>query len=262
MNEPVSVEVHLLPEIVAPERFRGGLAIVVDVLRATTTMVHALAAGCERIIPVATVEEARLRAEAIPRERRLLYGERDGEPLPGFDLGNSPHEFTEELCRGKTAVATTTNGTRAILHARLADKILLGAFVNFSAVCAEIADHPGPIHILCSGWSGRIALEDCIFAGAATDFLQRRRAATMNDSARLCWDAYEHHGVVLVSAFELSEAGRHLLALGYDDDVKAAATIDRFGVVPTVTPGDPTTIEVGAVRLDCQFFEGDSGLPG
>src|SRR5262245_56341394 len=111
------LHVHLTPDLVAPERLAGGVAVVVDVLRATTTIVHALAAGCCSVRPCATVEEARALADALPAGKVLLGGERDGVPLPGFDKGNSPGEYTPEACKGTTLVLTTTNGTRALLHA-------------------------------------------------------------------------------------------------------------------------------------------------
>src|SRR5262245_40353555 len=120
---PRHVRVHLSPALVAPDQLAGGVAaVVIDVLRATTTMVHALAAGCSRILPCATVEEARCLADSLPAGKTLLAGERDGRPLPGFDLGNSPREFTPQRCRDQTLVMTTSNGTKALLHAALAER--------------------------------------------------------------------------------------------------------------------------------------------
>src|SRR5947199_9745820 len=111
MPEDRDVQVHLLPCHAPPGRLAGGIAVVIDVLRATTTIVHALAAGCTAVRPCATVEEARELAGQMRVGRVLLGGERGGVPLPGFDLGNSPREYTAKLCRGTTLVMTTTNGT-------------------------------------------------------------------------------------------------------------------------------------------------------
>src|SRR5437762_2175017 len=105
------VNVHLLPQLVTPDRLRGGVAVVIDVLRATTTMVTALAAGCVCVPPCLEIDEARQLADAMPAGRVLLGGEREGSPIPGFDLGNSPREYTCSVCRGTTLVLTTTNGT-------------------------------------------------------------------------------------------------------------------------------------------------------
>src|SRR5438094_3818028 len=119
------VQVHLLPDLIPQSRLAGGLAVVVDVLRATTTIVHALVAGCSAVRPCAEVEEARELAGQMRAGRVLLGGERGGLPLPGFDLGNSPGEYTGKVCKGKTLVLTTTNGTRALLRAAEAERVLL-----------------------------------------------------------------------------------------------------------------------------------------
>src|SRR5438105_4631211 len=148
------VRVHLLPDLVPPGSLPGGVAVVVDVLRATTTMIYALAAGCVCVRPCAEVEEARGLADQMRAGRVLLGGERGGVPLPGFDLGNSPREFKPKLCRGSTLVLTTTNGTRALLKAAEADRVLVAGFVNYSAVCEQVRQDSRPIHIVCAGTEG------------------------------------------------------------------------------------------------------------
>src|SRR5437016_9884451 len=113
MADDRDVHVHLLPSLVPPGGLTGGVAVVIDVLRATTTIVHALAAGCTVVRPCAEVEEARDLAGRMRAGRVLLGGERGGVAPPGFDLGNSPREYTAKVCKGTTLVLTTTNGTRA-----------------------------------------------------------------------------------------------------------------------------------------------------
>src|SRR5438132_2277143 len=165
------VQVHLLPGLIAPGRLAGGLAVVVDVLRATTTIIHALAAGCTAVRPCAEVEEARALAGQMRAGRVLLGGERGGLPLPGFDLGNSPHEYTAKLCHGNTLVLTTSNGTRALLRAAEAERTILAAFVNYSSVCEQLRHEARPIHIICAGTEGEVSLEDTLLAGALVDDL-------------------------------------------------------------------------------------------
>src|SRR5207248_508469 len=165
------VQVHLLPELIPPGRLAGGLAVVIDVLRATTTIVHALAAGCTAVRPCAEVEEARELAGEMRVGRALLGGERGGLPLPGFDLGNSPQEYTAKLCHGNTLVLTTSNGTRALLRAIEAERVLVAGFVNYSAVCEQLRHDPRPIHIVCAGTEGEVALEDALLAGALVNYL-------------------------------------------------------------------------------------------
>lgn len=253
MSDDRDVHVHLLPALVPVGRLAGAVAVAVDVLRATTTIVHALAAGCSAVIPCAEVEEARERADRMRAGKVLLGGERDGKPLTGFDRGNSPREYTPSVCRGTTLVLTTTNGTRALLKASEADRVLVGAFVNYSAVCEQLKAEARPVHIICAGSAGEVTLEDTLFAGALVDFLSEACEVRLNDGARLAWDCYEHHGKVLQGALEISQGGAQLRRLGYDDDIKAAGRVDQFALVPELRR-DPLRIEVGAVGIGKSYW--------
>jgi 2-phosphosulfolactate phosphatase len=242
------VRVHLAPDRLEPERLAGRLAVVIDVLRATTTMIHALAAGCCVIRPCAEVEEARELASQLRASRALLAGERDARPLPGFDLGNSPGDFTAARCRGTTLVLTTTNGTRALVRAAVAERTLVAGFVNYSAVCEQLRQDRRPTDVVCAGCSGEVALEDALLAGALVDFLAGQGEVHLNDAARLAWDCFEHHGRVLDGALEVCTGGARLRELGYDEDVRAAARVDQFALVPEVRR-DPLRVEIGAVGI-------------
>jgi 2-phosphosulfolactate phosphatase len=248
MPEDRDVEVHLLPCLAPPGRLAGGIAVVIDVLRATTTIVHALAAGAACVRPCAEVEEARDLAGGMRAGRVLLGGERGGQPPAGFDLGNSPREYTGKVCKGKTVVMTTTNGTRALLRAAEAERVLIAAFVNYSAVCEQLRQDARPVHIVCAGTEGEVSLEDTLLAGALVDFLCQAGEVSLNDAARLAWDGFENHGRCLVGALEVGKGGANLRALGYDEDIKAAAKVDRFALVPELRR-DPLRVEIGAVGI-------------
>jgi 2-phosphosulfolactate phosphatase len=248
MSHGKEVRVHLLPQLAPPGELSGGLAVVIDVLRATTTIIHALAAGCEAVRPCLEIEEARKLADGMRAGRVLLAGERGGRPLPGFDLGNSPREFTAKVCRGTTLVLTTTNGTHALLRAAEAERVLIAGFVNYSAVCEQLRLEARPLHILCAGTEGEITMEDVLLAGAFVDFLCETCEVKVNDAARLAWDCFENHGKVLHGALEVSRGGEILKQLGYDDDIRAAAQVDQFNLVPELRR-DPLRIEVGAVGI-------------
>lgn len=248
MADDREVHVHLLPDLVPRARLEGGIAVVIDVLRAATTIIHALAAGCVAVRPCLEVEAARELAGSMRAGRVLLGGERGGEPLPGFDLGNSPAAYTAKLCRGNTLVLTTTNGTRALLRAAAAARVLVAGFVNYSAVCEQLRQDARPVHIVCAGQQGDVALEDTLLAGALVDFLCETGEVRLNDAARLAWDCFENHGRVLLGALEVSEGGANLKRLGYDDDIQAAAQIDQFHLVPELRH-DPLRVEVGAVGI-------------
>lgn len=258
MPTPRDVSVHLLPDLAGT--MTGGLAVVVDVLRATTTIVHALAAGCTCVRPCTSVEEARELASQMRAGRVLLGGERGGTVLPGFDLGNSPREYTAKRCRGCTLVLTTTNGTRALLRAAEADRVLLAAFVNFSAVCEQLRLDVRPVHIVCAGTEGNVSLDDTLLAGALVDFLCDAGELTLNDSARLAWDSFEQHRCVLQEALEISRGGAILRQLGYDEDIRTAAQVDLFHLVPELKR-DPLRVEVGAVGIVKNYWKQRSWRP-
>lgn len=248
VNQDRDVNVYLLPTLALPGALTGGVSVVVDVLRASTSIIYALAAGCVCVRPCAEVDEARQVAGAMPAGRVLLAGERGGKPLPGFDLGNSPLEYTSKLCRGSTVVLTTTNGTRALIRAVEAERVLLAGFVNYSAVCEQLRQDARPIHIVCSGTEGAVTLEDTLLAGAIVDYLSEAIEVRLNDGARLAWDCFEHHGSVLLGALEISHGGANLKRLGYDEDIRAAARVDQFALVPELRR-DPLRVEVGAVGI-------------
>ena len=242
------VSVYLLPEMAQPSRLAGSVAVVVDVLRSTTTIVHALAAGCAGVRPCLEIEEARILAEQLRPERVLLVGERDGIPIDGFDLGNSPRRFTPRVCNGVMVVLTTTNGTRAILRCVGAARTLVAAFVNYSAVCEQLRHDVRPVSIVCSGTAGDVTLEDTLLAGAMVDFLHDLGPVRLNDGARLAWDCFETHGRCLQAALELSEGGRALERIGFAEDIEASACVDTFALVPELRH-DPLRIEVGAAGI-------------
>lgn len=248
MPEERDVQVHLLPELAPAGRLAGGIAVAIDVLRATTTIVYALAAGCKEVRPCVDVAEARHLAAELPAGKALLAGERGGLKIDGFDFGNSSREFTPKVCAGQIVVLTTTNGTRALARAAEAERVLIAAFVNFSAVCAQLRQDRRPVHIVCAGYEGEPAHEDTLLAGALVDCLCDEEHLRLNDSARLAWDAFENHHLVLPGALEIARGGAHLISLGFADDVTAALQIDQFTLVPELLR-DPVRLEVGSVGI-------------
>jgi 2-phosphosulfolactate phosphatase len=245
-ERPVSVA--LLPQLVPPGSLDGRIAVVIDVLRATTTMIAALAAGCDVVVPCMEVEDAIRVAEARKPAGTLLCGERGGKQVPGFDLGNSPLEYTPAACKGVTVVMTTTNGTAALLRAAEAARVLVGAFVNYSAVCEQLRLDARPVALICAGERGEPSLEDTLFAGAVVDYLCETGDIALNDSARLAWDAFENHGRILAGALAVGNGGSRLIDLGYAADVAYAAVVDRFALVPELR-GDPPRVERGTVGI-------------
>lgn len=218
------LNVHFLPNLVEPSALAGHTAIVVDVLRASTTITAALDSRARRILPCLSVDDARQRAHELPDV--LLGGERQGLKLPGFDLGNSPAEYTPDRVAGKTIVFTTTNGTKAMSRCVEATQILIGSLVNRAALCRAVADHDH-VDIVCAGTNGEFSMEDALAAGAMAQALPDR---TLNDAAYVCKTLWEHQQCHEVLA--QSRGGRNLIRLGMQADLLLAAQLDQYDIVP------------------------------
>lgn len=243
------LRVHYLPESVAAEEVASGTAVVIDVLRATTTIVFALTAGARAVIPCLTIEDARAAAGSLPADGVVLGGERGGRPIEGFDLGNSPAEYVPGMVNGKTIVLTTTNGTKALLQCAGAELVVIGSLVNLSALCLVLAGRHS-VDVVCAGTDGQITREDVLVAGAIVDRLTCEQldfepAWELNGEARAARDVWL--GVVasatggaltarLIEAMRASRGGENLIALGISGDIELAAQIDRFAIVPRFDP--------------------------
>jgi len=234
---PHEVHVHLLPEHFSPERLRGSLAVVIDVLRASTTIVQALASGAEAVVPFAGVDEARAFAQFAEGGRVLLGGERGGTRIPGFDLDNSPLAYTAEAVAGRTIAFTTTNGTRALARCREASRVLVGAFVNLSAIAKAARSDGHPVHLVCAGTDGQATGEDVLCAGAiATGLCDAAGGISPpDDLTRMAMELYSLHGGSpddLLRALCNGAGGRNLIDLGLTADIEQAARRDVHGLVP------------------------------
>jgi 2-phosphosulfolactate phosphatase len=237
------VAAHFLSDLVAPEELVGGMVVVIDVLRASTVICHALAAGAPAVIPTLEIEEARRLAAELPAGQAVLGGEREGLPIPGFDLGNSPAEYRSDTVGGRTVVFTTTNGTRAMNRCRSARRVLIGAFVNLSALCQAIRSaEPRALHLVCAGTRGKITREDVLFAGAVADRLIGAGAVDetlQSDQARIARAAWQQASgakwpvkpAALAAELRNSQGGRNLKAIHLERDIGDAAKIDAVGIV-------------------------------
>ncbi len=247
------VWVHLAPGLFKPSALGGGVAVVMDVLRATTVMIHALAAGARAVAPCGEIDEARACAGSLPAGSAILAGERGGLPIEGFDLGNSPREFTAERCRGKTLVMTTTNGTRAILASLEAEPVFIAAFVNLAATVnaieSALALRPAetPLHLVCAGTDGAISLEDALLAGAVAGRLAERQGTQdiicANDAAILASSLWrDAAGKPLAALLRTGRGGRNVVSIGREIDIDDSAQIDRIDLA-AVLRREPVRIE-------------------
>ena len=242
MNQILNV--HLLPELAHPHDLAGHTSVVVDVLRASTTITTAVDSGAEKIVPCLAVEEAR--QLATQRPGALLGGERQGKKLPGFDFGNSPAEYTPDRIRGKTLVFTTTNGTKAMTRCMGSSRILIGSIVNRSAICEAVASD-GRVDIICAGTNDEFSMDDALAAGAIASGLGHWHC---NDGAKVCrqlWESQVVNGdqASIRKVLANSVGGSDLIAIGMDSDLDLAADLDRFSLVPKL---DRSTWEISQAK--------------
>ena len=240
------IDVAPTAEAVVPSELSGLTALVIDVLRASTTIITALTNGCEAIVPVCEPLDARRRALAMASGGALAAGERQGEPIPGFDLSNSPVEFQNPRVRGMTVYFTTSNGTRALLAARTAHAIGVAALVNVSAAAAWAADGGRDVAILCAGSHGTRALEDWTCGGLLVErLLAAVPDAVLTDAARDALETGRRYGSDIGRLKQDAPWARRLIAAGRGADVDACLRLDTTKLVPRYVPnvdkivGDP-----------------------
>ncbi|HET7250005.1 MAG TPA: 2-phosphosulfolactate phosphatase [Gemmatimonadales bacterium] len=232
----MKIDVHFTPLGLAPGDLTGRGVVVIDVLRATTTVITAIANGAKAVIPAATSEEAVRLASNLEKDGVLLAGERKSVKIEGFALGNSPREMTTAAVAGKTVVLATTNGTPALVAAQGGDPVLVGAPANFKALAARaraILAERGDLVIVCAGREKQFAGEDAYTAGRLIKAVRRGlKKVGLNDAARAAV-ALTGELAGWSEALEQSEAARQLAEVDLEADVAFAARADRFPVVPT-----------------------------
>ncbi|NOU97686.1 2-phosphosulfolactate phosphatase [Paenibacillus sp. LMG 31456] len=213
--------------------------IVIDVLRATSTMLTALAHGCRAIIPVETV----LQAKQLQQPGYLLGGERACKKIPGFDYGNSPFEYMDDKITGKHLIMTTTNGTRAIQKSLKASTIIAASLLNGKACAKEAAALRRDIVILCSGTQDIYSLEDGICAGQLIEELQDILLSTggiepeINDLGLSMLYAYRQVQGNMTQALLNCSNGKRLSKLGFTDDIIYCSRLNLIDLVPIIQDG-------------------------
>ena len=236
----MKLDLLFLPSEIHDSGLEEKLVIVIDVLRASSTIVTALDHGAKDIIPVESQEDATRLMQEIGRKFVLLCGERGGLKIEGFDLGNSPFEYTNEVIQDKTLIFCSTNGSRAIVKASSAGKILVGAFLNLGPVLQyALESKPKEILFLCSGKEDRFSLEDTVCAGMMVSRLKDRltESLELSDSAQAGLQIYSQHQKNLHKMLNSSAHGRYLLSLGFQEDLVYCSQVDSLAVVPLLENG-------------------------
>ena len=234
--------VSLLPTLIDSARLPESTAVVIDVLRASTTMCAAFAAGATRIVPFGTIDDARRMAAMLAEgDRPLLGGERGGVKIDGFQLGNSPLEYDAGTVGGHTVLFTTTNGTQALIAVTAAARIYIGAFSNLATVVERLAEETDDVNLVCAGTDGQVTLEDVVCAGAIAEALLKRSqdASIGNDEATIALGLHLSYGddQTRLAALRSGLGGANLIALGSDADIEFAARLDSCPVLPVYRDG-------------------------
>lgn len=229
MVKPV-LEVCLSPALLHLYNTNNTVVVIIDIFRATSTITAALHNGAKCVIPVASVPECIEIGKELPGS--ITAGERDGKVADGLQYGNSPLEYPSDFIRDKTLVLTTTNGTRLLHMVQGASSIVIGSFLNLSAVCDYLLEQQKNVLLGCASWKDRFNLEDTLFAGAVTDRVQH--AFDINcDSARAARHLYKSaNGAPLIEFLRDSSHYKRLSACGLSHDMEYCSTPDLHPVLP------------------------------
>lgn len=224
------IEVCLTPALLDLYPIENSIVVVIDILRATSSITYGIENGAEAIIPVMNVEDCLAYAD----KGYLLAAERNGEVVEGYDFGNSPFSYTAQKVAGKTIVLTTTNGTKAMhLAQERAYQVIVGSFLNLSAVCEYLKKENKDVLLLCAGWKDNFNLEDTLFAGAVVEQLQEDFTVG-DDSSVAALDMYQLAKSDLRGYLQKSSHNHRLIKLNIEEDVRFCLKIDVCQAIPVL----------------------------
>lgn len=220
------------------EEVKDKSVVVLDVLRATTTIVTAIMNGVKGVIPVEDMNEASKISQSVDSDNYLLCGESEGVKIEGYDLGNSPREYTPEVISGKTMIFNTTNGTKAIRKSVGARKVIIASFLNLDAVINTLKKDNNEIVLVCSGWRGRLALEDLMLAGNIIyELFEGKLEENARDGAKVAFGLYEKYGNNLGKVIMNSNHAERLKEIIGEEDVKYCCQVNSTSVLPVLNEG-------------------------
>ena len=235
----MEIDLRLLPISPDPGVLSTRSVVVLDILRATSVIVQALAQGAKEFIPARTVEEAFDVKRRFPPETTFLGGEKDTRPIEGFDLGNSPREYVTEKIRDKRIILRTTNGSQAFHLVSSAREVMVGSFFNVEATARRCVEFGLNLLILPSGDEGTFSLEDTVCGGMIIDRILRIKGkeVTLTDASNAALILFKRFENNLVEVFHLSHHGNKLISLGRDEDLPYCAQTDTISMVPIFKNG-------------------------
>lgn len=236
MAEKRTLEVCFSPSLLHLYDTKDKVVVIIDIFRATSTITTALANGAEKVIPVASVDECIALGEQ--HIGSITAGERNGQVAPGLQYGNSPLEYPVDFIKGKVLNLTTTNGTRLLHMVKDADTIIIGSFLNLTAVCNFLVEQGKDVLLGCASWKDRPNMEDNLFAGAVVSKVREQFEITC-DSAHIAFSMYEN-ALTKDSLLEYLKVGSHyhrLAGYGLIKDLEYCTSVDLHPVVPVLKDG-------------------------
>jgi len=229
----MDAEVFLTYSNVSEDDVRNRTVVVIDVLRACSTIVTALDHGARAVMPVADMAEAGKIASNLDPDVYRLGGERDGVKIDGYDLGNSPHEYGADVVDGRDVILNTSNGTQALTRATSAKHLVAACFLNAGRVVDFVRTVDEEVTIVCAGRQNRLALEDTLCAGLLLERLwDREEPDVVTDSAHTAFTLYETDRDHLRSALDRANHAERLVDQGYEDDLDYCFRVDALPVLP------------------------------
>ncbi len=228
------VEVYFSPYQLDEMQLKDRIVVVIDVLRASTSIAMALRSGAKEIIPVSNIESAVKISGSLFGDVVLRAGERNARMIEGFNLGNSPTEYTPDVVRGKSIIFLTTNGSVAMVRGRHAKTLIVAGFVNLSAVVDHLCELQSDFTVVCAGKENTFCIEDAVCAGRIINTLSKEtKLEIIPDDAGLAAATLDKLlGKNILKLLKSSEHGRYLTEIGFGEDLKICAGIDSIGVLP------------------------------
>ena len=233
----MQINVALYPTELKKVDQKGKTVVIIDVLRGSSTIVHALAHGCKEIYPMPDIKTARRKWKACKNEQILIGGERNGIKVKGFDLGNSPEEYTSEKIRGKTLIFTTTNCTQTLRFCKNPYETLICAFLNAASVAQYLCATKRDILFALSGNSDTYSMEDMMCAGLVINKISKYRKVNLSDTAISAKIIYNNYRGYIRKGLLDSFHGKYLEKIGMKKDVIFCAGARHFDVIPKYSNG-------------------------
>lgn len=231
------IETYETYNSVIDKNIKDKVVVVIDTLRATSVITTALVNGAKEVIPVPEIEDAINLSKRFEKGSYLLGGERNAIKIEGFDLSNSPLEYTNDIVNGKTIIITTTNGTRALKKASVSDDVVVGCFLNTSSIAEYIYNQNKDAIIMCAGTEGKFSIDDIMTAGAIINKLSSKTSFESDDLSKACYYLYKSFENNIMDIMKYGYHLKKIEELGFINDIKYCITLDKFSVVPKFKDG-------------------------